>query len=182
MRTLARPVETLLAALSRATGLFGAVLLCLAMAGCVGGPTRDTTIAATQVAANERSAGGAILQLAESMRGKPYRYGGATPSGFDCSGLVFYAHRELGLTVPRTARAQFEAAPMVDIRELRPGDLVFFQLNGRRVDHVGIYAGKGRFIHAPRTGRSVDYDSLQDDYYMSRFAGARRFWQASIAP
>lgn len=120
--------------------------------------------------------GRALLQAAESRIGAPYRYGGAGPDAFDCSGLVAYAHRQIGIRVPRTAAQQYEEATPVARGELRPGDLVFFRLSGREVGHVGIYAGEDRFVHAPQTGGAVRFASLGDDWYRQRFVGAGRFY------
>jgi len=117
-----------------------------------------------------------LLRAAESRIGTPYRYGGAGPDAFDCSGLVVYAHRELGVTVPRTAAEQFAAAAPVLRHDLRPGDLVFFRLAGRQVSHVGIYAGGSRFVHAPRGGGHVRMASLEDDDFRRSFAGAGRLY------
>jgi cell wall-associated NlpC family hydrolase len=122
--------------------------------------------------------GRAVLQAAETRIGAPYRYGGAGPDAFDCSGLVTYAHRQVGITVPRTAAEQFEKAAPVARRELRPGDLVFFRLSGREVGHVGIYAGDDRFVHAPQSGGHVRVASLGDEWYRQRFVGAGRFYAA----
>ncbi len=115
-----------------------------------------------------------LLRVAESRIGTPYRYGGAGPDAFDCSGLVSYAHHELGVSVPRTAAEQFAAATPVQRQELRPGDLVFFRLSGRRVSHVGIYAGNDRFVHAPQSGGHVRVASLDDEVFRRGFAGAGR--------
>jgi cell wall-associated NlpC family hydrolase len=82
------------------------------------------------------------------------------------------------LPVPRTAAAQQRAARPVAAAELAPGDLVFFRIGGPDVDHVGIYVGNGRFVHAPRSGRPVLSDALDDPFYERRFAGAGRFWTA----
>ena len=83
-----------------------------------------------------------LANFALTLRGARYRYGGATRDGFDCSGLVFYAHRQFGLTVPRTSREQSEQADAVKPRNLKPGDLVFFKVDSRKVNHVGIYIGR----------------------------------------
>jgi cell wall-associated NlpC family hydrolase len=122
--------------------------------------------------------GHAVLQAAESRIGAPYRYGGSGPDAFDCSGLVAYAHGQLGVSVPRTAAQQFAAATPVMRGDLRPGDLVFFRLSGREVGHVGIYAGDDRFVHAPQSGGHVRVASLEDEWYRQRYVGAGRFFTA----
>ncbi|MCK8515683.1 C40 family peptidase [Methylonatrum kenyense] len=117
-----------------------------------------------------------ILQTAQNQRGVPYRFGGDRPErGFDCSGLVAFSHAQHGVRVPRTASAQARKASDVPVRELRRGDLVFFRVNGRKVDHVGIYAGGGRFLHAPSSGGEVSYAELRNPYWRQRFSGAGRF-------
>lgn len=122
--------------------------------------------------------GRAVLEAAETRIGAPYRFGGSGPDAFDCSGLVAYAHRQVGIAVPRTAAEQFSQATPVERRELRPGDLVFFRLSGRDVGHVGIYAGDDRFVHAPQSGGNVRLASLEDEWYRQRFVGAGRFYPA----
>jgi cell wall-associated NlpC family hydrolase len=123
-----------------------------------------------------RNRGEALADFALRLRGVPYRYGGATLDGFDCSGLVFYAHRNLGLDVPRTSRDQAEEATAIKPRKLRRGDLVFFKIDSRRVNHVGIYVGKHRFVHAPGAGKPVTINSLDDEFYAEAFTSAGRFW------
>jgi cell wall-associated NlpC family hydrolase len=118
--------------------------------------------------------GTAVLRVAQSRIGAPYRYGGAGPDAFDCSGLVAYAYRQAGVVVPRTAAQQFAAATPVERRDLRPGDLVFFRLAGREVSHVGIYAGEDRFVHAPQSGGQVRVASLEDEVFRRGYAGAGR--------
>jgi cell wall-associated NlpC family hydrolase len=120
--------------------------------------------------------GEALVDVAMRLRGAPYRYGGATLDGFDCSGLVFYAHRQLGLTIPRTSRDQAEQSSPVRAAKLRRGDLVFFKIGSRRVNHVGIYIGNRRFVHAPGAGKPVTINSLDDEFYVNRFSSAGRFW------
>lgn len=117
-----------------------------------------------------------IARIASSLVGTPYQFGGADTQGFDCSGLAFYAHQGVGLTIPRTAAAQSRAAQPVAVRALRPGDLLFFRMGRRRVDHVGVYTGHGRFVHAPRRGEVVAYASLEDPYFRKRLVRAGRFW------
>jgi murein DD-endopeptidase len=126
------------------------------------------------------SRGVAIAHSAAQLVGTPYHFGGADTQGFDCSGLVIYVHQRVGVEVPRTADAQRRAAHPVTEEELMPGDVVFFRtrlhINSHHVDHVGIYAGEDRFIHAPRYGEAVSYASLKAGYYRKHFVSAGRFW------
>lgn len=111
--------------------------------------------------------------------GKPYRWGGTSPrTGFDCSGLVYYAYKDLvKIHIPRTANEMYhlrDARP-VDRDELQSGDLVFFRTRGRgAADHVGVYVGNGKFIQSPRTGRDIQITSLSEDYWVRHYVGARR--------
>ncbi len=114
-----------------------------------------------------------MADLALSMRGQPYRYGGAAPGGFDCSGLVAYAAAAAGIRVPRTARQQFAAGIPLARGELRPGDLVFMRLANKEL-HVGIAIGEQRFVHAPSKGSQVRVDSLDTPPYAQGYMGARR--------
>jgi cell wall-associated NlpC family hydrolase len=122
----------------------------------------------------EETAGAKLVRIASDFIGTPYRFGGDDPHGFDCSGLVFYIYDRLGVQVPRTAADQRRAAQRVKLDALTPGDLVFFRNSARKVDHVGIYAGDGRFIHAPRSGHVVSYAYLDDPYYRAHFVSAGR--------
>lgn len=107
-----------------------------------------------------------VVDIARRYVGKtPYVWGGTTPNGFDCSGLVQYCYREIGISVPRTSRTQYRHGSYIPpdrMDALKPGDLVFFGRGGdpNRVHHVGIYAGSGQFIHAPQTGSYVSVSSL----------------------
>ncbi len=127
--------------------------------------------------ASPGNSGTRIAALAESQLGAPYRFGGDSPQGFDCSGLVRYVFEQAGLAVPRTTQQLQQAAKPVPADRLQPGDLVFFRIASGRVDHVGIYVGDGAFIHAPRSGRPVRSELLGDDYYLRRYAGAGRLWR-----
>lgn len=120
--------------------------------------------------------GALVAREAAQLIGTPYRYGGDDLRGFDCSGLVFYTHDKRGIEVPRTAAEQSRAATPVSTDALVPGDLIFFRIRSRKVDHVGIYAGGGRFIHAPSTGQVVSIAYLDDPYYRRHMIGAGRFW------
>ena len=119
------------------------------------------------------SPGQELVQAARTLLGTPYRYGGASPAGFDCSGLVFYAFKQTGRQVPRTSRDQYRRAAPVPLDAARPGDLVFFS-SAQKISHVGIYIGAGEFIHAPDTGQRVKISSMEEDYYRNTFAGVGR--------
>ena len=114
-----------------------------------------------------------ITKTATQMIGVPYRYGGSTPSGFDCSGLVQYSYRAAGITVPRTSREQYNAASPIRLTEAVPGDLLFFRYD-RRISHVAIYLGDERFVHAPSSGKQVSVASLRDPHYQQHFVQAGR--------
>jgi len=109
-----------------------------------------------------------------AMLGKPYRRTGNTPVGFDCSGLVQYSYSRVGVTLPRETQAQRLEGRPVPASELRRGDLVFFDQEGKKSSHVGLYIGHGRFVHAPSTGGRVRTDGLEADYWRSHFVEARR--------
>ncbi len=108
------------------------------------------------------------------MVGKPYRYGGASPGGFDCSGLVLYSFRQAGVSLPHNTAQQRSAARPVKLAELRRGDLLFFDQEGKKYGHVGIYVGGGKFVHAPSSGKSVRSDRLDSSYWKKYLSEARR--------
>lgn len=111
--------------------------------------------------------------VAMQQVGVPYRYGGSTPTGFDCSGLVHYSYANAGKNIPRTTAGQWANLTPVDHPQIRVGDLLFFNISGK-MSHVGLYLGGGRFVHAPSTGRSVSIESLGSDYYRKAFIRAGR--------
>ena len=163
---------------SRAFLLVG--FLALVLAGCASSPPAPVSDRQPDrprpPSTDTPSLADQILQTAQSQRGVPYRFGGDRPErGFDCSGLVAFSHAQHGVRVPRTASEQARKASSVPVRELREGDLVFFRVSGRKVDHVGIYAGGGRFLHAPSSGGQVSYAELRNPYWRQRFSGAGRF-------
>ena len=115
-----------------------------------------------------------IIQSAKNLIGTPYRYGGTTTAGFDCSGYLGYVFSENGIELPRTTGGQFQAGKPVSRSNLKKGDLVFFNTSGRGVSHSGIYIGGNQFIHAS-TSRGVIITDLNDPHYWgSRYIGARR--------
>lgn len=114
-----------------------------------------------------------IVRSATAMLGQPYRWGGAAPGGFDCSGLVVYATAATGIRMPRTAREQLDTGVPVSRDDVQAGDLVFMRLTRKEL-HVGIALGHDDFIHAPATGGRVRIDSLQKRTYALAYLTARR--------
>ena len=118
-----------------------------------------------------------IVNRAHSYLGLPYRWGGYTADkGFDCSGLTMAVYSLVGLNLPRTSQAQFQSGTPISKKNLRRGDLVFFQSPNRaRISHVGIYTGDDNFIHAPGKNKIIRVDSLSDQYFREHYAGARTY-------
>lgn len=125
------------------------------------GTAKPTTV-------GERAAAVALNQV-----GVPYRYGGSSPAGFDCSGLVYYSYGRAGMAVPRTTSGLWKSLEPVDSGRLRAGDLLFFNVAGK-MSHVGIYLGGGRFVHAPSSGKTVSVERLGSEYYSRAFIRAAR--------
>lgn len=131
----------------------------------------------TAVAAPSEGRIKGMLKRALALLGTPYRWGGTSPEGgFDCSGLVGYVFRNsLGIELPRISRDMANVGEAIHDRSaLVEGDLVFFSRRGKRVDHVGIYLGDGKFVHAPRTGKDVEVANLATGYWSKAFLQARR--------
>lgn len=115
------------------------------------------------------------VKYAKAQIGVPYKYGGNNPgSGFDCSGLVQYSYKQAGIRLPRSTQQLYQATRRIDKDELRPGDLVFFKINRRKVSHVGIYLGNNRFVHAPSSGKKVEITNLEKGYWKKRFSRGGR--------
>lgn len=140
----------------------------------------------TQLAGSEQSnpqgitgtsdSNNAIVNTAQKFLGVPYVWGGTSPSGFDCSGLMQYVFAQNGIVIPRTSQEQSRAGVPVGKSELQPGDMVFFSNEGLN-DHVGMYIGNGQFIHAPHTGDVVKISDLNSAWYTQHYSGARRVTQ-----
>jgi cell wall-associated NlpC family hydrolase len=132
-------------------------------------PAADPAAAAAPVGPAPPPTHSSVVAIAERYLGVPYRWGGASPSGFDCSGLVMYVFAQVGVSLPHSSYAQYGMGTPVSRDQLQPGDLVFFDGLG----HVGIYVGGGSFIHAPHTGDVVKISSMTG-WYSSTYVGARR--------
>ena len=123
-----------------------------------------------------------LVTTAMGLLGVPYRRGGVSAeTGFDCSGFVRNIYSQtIGLMLPRSADQQAAATQTIDKKELKPGDLVFFNTMRRTFSHVGIYIGDGKFVHSPRSGQTVRIEDMQASYWKKRFNGARRVVDYSL--
>jgi cell wall-associated NlpC family hydrolase len=168
-------------ALSFRIGMLALFLVSLPSASAVTVPTSVATVAnparlagsvpltlRRKVKRKAPSLGARAVRIAAEEIGVRYRYGGSSPTGFDCSGLVAYVYGKLGIRLPHNAAAQYSYGRPVGRSHLRPGDLVFFYGLG----HVGLYIGQGRIIHAPHSGERVEIQSLASG--SGSVVGARR--------
>lgn len=114
-----------------------------------------------------------VVEHAEQYLGTPYRSGGTTTNGVDCSGLTFAVYQSIGVKLPRSSDEQVHVGEPVSREQLAPGDLIFFG-SSSNISHVGIYAGDGEFIHASTRSRSVRFDRLDTKYFHDRYVTARR--------
>jgi murein DD-endopeptidase len=147
----------------------------LAVAGCASAPqSAPGTSSGTTKAASTRGAADQAASHAAKMMGKPYRFGGSSPAGFDCSGLVQYSYRQAGVTLPHNTDKQRSASRAVKLSDLRRGDLLFFNQEGKKYGHVGMYIGDGKFVHAPSSGKSVRSDRLDSPYWKKHLSEIRR--------
>jgi cell wall-associated NlpC family hydrolase len=147
------------------------------LSACANSPRADDSARSPRhdwAATADHGAASRAALHASDMVGKPYRYGGNSPNGFDCSGLVQYSYLRAGVDIPRTTRSQLNAGIAVPRKSLQAGDLVFFDQEGKKYSHVGIYIGGGRFVHAPSSGKRVRINSLNERYWQEHFATARR--------
>lgn len=130
------------------------------------------------VAKRDRSdMGGIAARTAERFVGIPYRWGGDTVvDGMDCSGFVRAVYNLCGVNIPRTSREQYRVGDVVGREELKDGDLVFFGGSPEEINHVGIFVGNGRFVHAPRRGDDIKVSSMDESYFQKRFIGAKRYF------
>jgi cell wall-associated NlpC family hydrolase len=131
----------------------------------------------SNTAKGERDMGAIAARTAERFVGIPYRWGGENVvDGMDCSGFVRAVYNLCGLSIPRTSRDQYKAGESVAKEQLQDGDLVFFGSSEDSINHVGIYVGNGRFVHAPRRGEDIRVTSVDESYFEKRYVGARRYF------
>ncbi|HET9405458.1 MAG TPA: C40 family peptidase [Burkholderiales bacterium] len=140
-------------------------LILVALAGCATAPQQTD---------QDIDVGADAAQHALGMVGIPYRFGGNSPQGFDCSGLVQYSYARAGMRVSRTVEEQWANSRPVPSEQIRPGDLLFFHMDGKHNSHIGLYIGNDRFVHAPSTGKHVSVASLANRFWRQHFSIARR--------
>jgi cell wall-associated NlpC family hydrolase len=155
---------------------FSLLILAAALSGCAGGrPPVDFSSLSDGTGPAPTPIEARVIKIARSLIGVPYRFGGETPKGFDCSGFVGYVFRKAaGVDLPRVSHDQARSGKAVSVDDLRPGDLIYFKIEHQKPLHVGIYLGRGKFIHAPSSRGRVNIQSLSVDYWRKRYRGARR--------
>jgi murein DD-endopeptidase len=156
---------------TRVLGLLALLLLATALGGCA-----PAHIAPEPLPGLSQGGKSSVVAAARSLTGVRYKYGGESPqTGFDCSGLTWWAYRQVGVDLPRVSYDQYEAGRAVSRRDIRSGDLVFFRLRGNPKNmHVGIATDQNTFIHSPSAGGRVREEQLDTPYWRERFVGARR--------
>lgn len=168
--------------MGRSLHLFFLIIMCSILTACAGkqeNARQDIHISSLHMEplAQEKEyaeAADKLLSQARSAIGTPYVRGGTKPGGFDCSGLVLWAYKSVGISLPRTAREQSRVGKHItEVSEMRPGDIVAFR-HPKRGYHTGIYVGEGKFIHSPRRRKTVRINRLSDSYFCDTFLGARR--------
>jgi cell wall-associated NlpC family hydrolase len=150
-------------------------------------PITTVTAQTTQaplIAESSVEAASQLVMQAFSLLGTHYKFGGDSPeAGFDCSGFIRHIYdTALGKVLPRTSFEMSRLGSTVNIENLAPGDLVFFNTRRRAFSHVGVYIGEGRFIHSPSKGRAVEIVDMHDRYWTKRFNGARRVLPTVMGP
>ena len=148
----------------RAIPILTSFIVLIALAGCGHTPAQES---APPLASR-------AVDHALTMVGKPYRYGGNTPKGFDCSGLVQYSYARVGVKLPHGTRHLLQVSQPISRHKLRRGDLVFFTQEGKRSSHVALYLGGNRFVHSPSSGKNVYVAGFNDSYWQRHFTEARR--------
>jgi cell wall-associated NlpC family hydrolase len=147
----------------------------LLLAACAGAPPSEPGLSSAAPGRSLDAMAGEAAGHAVEMLGKPYRFGGASPeAGFDCSGLVHFSYLQAGVRLPHNTDRLRVASKPVELAALRRGDLLFFDHEGKKNSHVGIYLGGGAFVHAPSTGKTVRSDRLDSSFWKRHLSEARR--------
>jgi cell wall-associated NlpC family hydrolase len=160
----------------RPRSLIVLLIFALSFSGCIGGrPPADFSSLSDRPEPAPTPQQARVVKVAQSLIGVPYRFGGVTPKGFDCSGFVGYVYlKAADVVLPRVSHDQARAGKPVSLDDLRTADLIYFKIEHQKPLHVGIYLGRGKFIHAPSTRGRVNIQSLSIDYWKKRYRGARR--------
>ncbi len=132
------------------------------------------TVSRSSTSRREDSLKVKLKSLISNVLGKPYIWGAVGPNSFDCSGLTYYLFRQLGIEIPRTSKDQIYVGTYVAKKDLEYGDLVLFARDGKNINHVGMYVGDGKFVHAPQSGDVVKITTLMSGYYANSYYTARR--------
>ena len=140
------------------------------------GASRSVRQSGTDSPRPYKQPGKALLATAVGQTGVKYRFGGDSPKGFDCSGLQWWVHQQHGIKIPRTSFKQFNDGEKVRKDALKAGDLVFFTTYRKGASHVGMYDGKGSFVHAPSSGKTVQSTEMSNPWWKLGYVGARRYW------
>jgi cell wall-associated NlpC family hydrolase len=149
-----------------------AVLSLFILLSACGAPARHRVDSDDRLSKSDRQR---LVSVAGSYLGSPYRYGGTSVKGFDCSGLVYRIYRQaLRWKIPRTTRGQYDRTILVNSGKAKPGDLVFFRIRGARIDHVGMMISNYQFIHSS-TSKGVIVSDFGEEYYRVYFSSIRRF-------
>ena len=114
-----------------------------------------------------------VITVAKNYIGTPYKYGGTSPKGFDCSGFVSYSYKKVGKSLPRTTAGMYKKGKKVKKSDLKKGDLIFFETYKKGASHVGIYIGSNQFIHSS-SSKGVKVDKLSNSYWKTKYYGAKR--------
>ena len=138
-------------------------------------PARSSRAGQREAARRETIQRAAVVRAALGQLGTPYRYGGSQPGGFDCSGLVVYSYAKAGVPgLPHSAAALRERAAPISLAQLEPGDLLFFELTGKKTSHVGIFVGDRAFVHAPSSGKRIERVDFDHIYWGKKLGRAGR--------
>jgi cell wall-associated NlpC family hydrolase len=140
------------------------------LTACGSSPPRPDSSESSDEKMNE------LVMYAVSLADTPYHYGGTTPdNGFDCSGFVDHVFKHsLGVSLPRTSHEISRVGTSVSLKQLRPGDLVFYNTQHSSYSHVGIYVGENKFVHSPKSGSQIRVEKMNEKYWLNRYNGARR--------